>query len=132
VTRGEKRSWQKAPPELVARFEGALPRDRSVERRQMFGYPCAFVGGNMFAGLHEHRTVVRLGADETARRIAAGTAAPFEAMGRVMREYVVVPPDAARNPTALATWIREAFGYVASLPPKAPRPRRATAARTRT
>lgn len=93
----------------------------------MFGYPCAFVGGNMFAGLHEHRTVVRLGADEAARRVAAGAAVPFEPMGRVMREYVVVPADTALDARALARWIQQAFRYVASLPPKAPRRGRALA-----
>jgi TfoX/Sxy family transcriptional regulator of competence genes len=115
------RAWEKAPPALVARFKYALPHDARVEPRQMFGYPCAFVGGNMFAGLHEHRVVVRLGTEAAARHVAAGTAAAFEPMGRPMREYVVVPSDAAEETKALAAWVDRGFRFTAGLPPKAPR-----------
>jgi len=44
--------WRKSPDDLIALFYAALPEDPRVERRKMFGYPCAFVGGNLFSGLH--------------------------------------------------------------------------------
>jgi len=31
--------WRKSPPELIAVFDAALPDDRRVQRRSMFGYP---------------------------------------------------------------------------------------------
>ena len=52
--------WRKSPGDLVALFYGALLDDPRVERRQMFGYPCAFVGGNLFTGLHQESVIVRL------------------------------------------------------------------------
>ena len=52
-------AWKKVPAELARRFEAALPEAEGVERRQMFGCPCAFVNGNMFAGLHEDRLILR-------------------------------------------------------------------------
>jgi hypothetical protein len=43
-------AWKKSPPALVERFEAIVPALSGAERRKMFGYPAAFVGGNMFAG----------------------------------------------------------------------------------
>ncbi len=43
--------WEKSPQALVQLFDRVLPESPNVERRKMFGYPCAFVNGNMFAGL---------------------------------------------------------------------------------
>lgn len=59
--------WKKVPPELSKRFDAALPAAADVQRRQMFGCPCAFVNGNMFAGLHENRLLVRA-PEEAAKR----------------------------------------------------------------
>lgn len=125
------RVWRKAPADLVACFEAALPRDARVERRQMFGCPCAFVGGQMFTGMHEHRVVVRLPAEACARLVAAEAAAPFEPMGRRMREYVVVPEPVVRDATALGRWMRRALRYAAALPPKRAARPAAAGARTR-
>ncbi len=46
-------TWKKSSPALIAYFDKALPDDPRVERRQMFGYPCAFVNGQLFTGLHQ-------------------------------------------------------------------------------
>lgn len=53
-------TWKKVPGELAEKFLAALPDDPRVDRWEMFGCPCAFVEGNMFAGLHEDRLIVRL------------------------------------------------------------------------
>ncbi len=114
--------WKKSPPDLIARFDAALPRDERVERRSMFGYPCAFTNGNMFCGLHEDRLVVRL--PEADRRILLEEpgARIFEPMpGRLMKEYVVVPRPLS-NPE-LSKWLATALRYAAALPPKAARQR---------
>jgi len=63
-------AWQKSPPALVESFVASLPEDTpAVEQRSMFGYPCAFVGGNMVTGLHD-------GAELIVRGCADGDAAP--------------------------------------------------------
>jgi TfoX/Sxy family transcriptional regulator of competence genes len=117
--------WTKAPPEVMAAFEAALPADALVQRRKMFGYPCAFVNGNMFAGVHQGDIVVRLPAARRAELLASG-ARQFEPMpGRPMQEYVVVPPEAMIDPTALPAWLEEALRFGASLPVKEAKPRRA-------
>ena len=114
-------SWKKAPPALVAAFGAALPNAPAVERRQMFGYPCAFARGLMFAGLHEDRCVVRLGDRKREALLAVLGAKPFVALGRTMREYVVVPPSMVSDPRALGRCMRDALAYVLTLPAKPPR-----------
>jgi hypothetical protein len=49
----DRPTFAKSPPELVARFGAVLDRLASpaVTRRPMFGYPCAWVNGNMATGL---------------------------------------------------------------------------------
>jgi TfoX/Sxy family transcriptional regulator of competence genes len=110
--------WRKSPPELIARFAAALPDDAACERRTMFGYPAAFANGNMFTGLHQESMVLRLGADGRAALQRLGGQA-FEPMpGRVMREYLAVPDVVLGDTRSLRRWVRKAFAYAASLPPK--------------
>lgn len=108
-------AWIRPTAELMERFGKALPDDDRVERRTMFGCPCAFVGGHMFAGLHGQGIFVRLPEARRTTLLASGRAAPFAPLpGRVMREYVVVPDPTRR----LSAWIAEALRHAATLPPK--------------
>lgn len=117
--KGSRRKWKKSSPQLVETFQTAVPDGPGVERRQMFGYPCAFVNGNKFPGLHEERLIVRLPEGQRAELLAADGAAVFEpTKGRPMREYVVVPPAMLDDEKALRTWMRRARDYAASLPAK--------------
>lgn len=112
-------TWKKATPELIEAFHAALPTDARVERRKMFGYPCAFVNGNMFTGLHETNLIVRL--PEVKRRllIEERGARVFEPMpGRVMREYVALSEETINDPAELARWMRASFEFAAALAPK--------------
>lgn len=112
--------WAKSPPEHIAAFDAALPSNAKVECRTMFGYPCAFVNGNMFAGLHEHNICARIGEALATERIASAAAALFAPMaGRVMREYVAIPRAHCSKPELLKPWLAEAFTFTAKLPPKA-------------
>jgi TfoX/Sxy family transcriptional regulator of competence genes len=126
-------SWEKAPPELVERFHAALPDDPRVERRKMFGYDCAFVKGQMFAGLFQRDMMMRLAEADRGALLAIPGAARFEPMpGRPMKEYVRVPPALLGDRHALAGWVRRSFAYAASLPAKARAPRKRAATRRST
>ena len=112
-------AWQKSSPELVERFARVLDRFPDVERRKMFGYPAAFVGGNMVTSLFAQQWVVRLdpaGLDEA--RAAGG--ATFDPMGgRPMKGYVTLPPAAMEDDEAIAGWVQRAVEHGRTLPPKA-------------
>lgn len=109
-------AWQKSPGWLVECFEAALPP--GAERRSMFGYPAAFVGGNFAFGLHEHRFVLRVG-ETDALQLLAHAGQPFSPLpGRVMRGWVVAPDPVVKDAHELRRWVLRAMTHAASLPPK--------------
>lgn len=115
-------AWRKSPSELVEAFQRALPDDPRAERRTMFGYPCSFVNGNMYTGLHQESMVVRLPPEAREELLKVPGAAPFIPMpGRPMKEYVAVPPAMLQKPKDLKAWVARAFEYAASLPAKEPK-----------
>ena len=114
-------AWEKPAPALVERFDASLPPDQAVERRRMFGCPCAFVNGNMFASVHEQNLILRLSESGRARARERCGAGPFTAMGRTMREYVALPGAAQRPAAEVAQLVAEAFAYARSLPAKKPK-----------
>lgn len=112
--------WRKSPEALVRTFEAIVPDDPRVERRKMFGYPAAFVGGNLFMSLFQDSLVVRLPEDGRMAFLKLDGSSAFEPMpGRPMREYVVAPPAMVARPASLAPWIRRSLDYARSIPPKA-------------
>lgn len=113
--------WRKPSDELVERFHEAVAGIEGVEVRKMFGFPAAFVGGNMTAGLHQETFIVRLPDDERAERLAEGWSL-FEPMpGRPMREYVALPDAVMVDVDATRDWVERAAAYARTLPPKAPK-----------
>src|ERR1051325_6031683 len=82
--------FTKPPAAMVELFGRTAHRLPGVEPRRMFGYPAAFVNGNMFACLFQDRMMLRL--SEKDRKESGFP--PFEpSPGRAMREYVTLPPE---------------------------------------
>jgi len=109
-----------SPPELVKMFEKSLKPFSEIQTRKMFGYPVAFVKGHMFAGLHQDNMILRLSGDDRTGFLQQDGAKIFEPMpGRLMREYVVVPASMLRSAKPLDVWLKKAWTYARSLPPKA-------------
>ena len=111
-------SFDKAPPELVAAFDEVIAGFPELQRKQMFGYPCAFAADQMTTGLFGSDWMVRLPEDGRAELVAEG-GAPFAPMpGRPMKEYVTFPRSMLDDPQQLRPWIERALTYVRTLPPK--------------
>src|SRR5829696_6559948 len=101
--------WQGSPEGLVARFARVLDGFPDVERRKMFGYPAAFVGGNMVTGLHQNSWVVRLPEDAQRDAMAAG-ATTFDPMGgRPMKNFVALPAEVVEDEARVAEWVNRAI-----------------------
>ncbi|MCJ7795647.1 MAG: TfoX/Sxy family protein [Thermoleophilia bacterium] len=121
MSTGAKPPWPKSPSDLVERFVTAMDGFPAAELRAMFGYPCAFLNGHMFTGLHGEQWFVRLDDDDRASLLAVKGAGPFEPMpGRPMAGYAVLPGALTRDPAAIRPWIERAEAFVGRLPPKAP------------
>lgn len=114
-------AWRKSPEWLVEAFGEVVPDDDPrVERRKMFGYPCAFASDNMFIGLHQENMLMRLPEGDRERFLEQYKTEIFQPFpGRTMKEYVVVPHDLVRDPEALEPWIRRSLEYASSVKPKA-------------
>ena len=109
---------EKSPPELVERFNAVLDRYPDLTRRQMFGYPAAFIGGNLATSLFADGWVMRLSDADREELLNLG-ARQFEPMpGRPMTGYSIVPPSIVDDDAALHSWLERTFAYVRSLPPK--------------
>lgn len=110
---------KKSPPALVERFAAVLARYPGAQQRQMFGYPAAFVGGNMATSLFQDRWVVRLGDVEREQLMKLDGSGPFEPMpGRPMKGFAVLPSSMMEDDRKLAGWIERAIAHAASMPRK--------------
>jgi TfoX/Sxy family transcriptional regulator of competence genes len=111
--------FTRAPDSLVQAFGRAMQDFPMAEQRKMFGYPAAFVNGQMFAGLFGDRMMLRLSESDRAKFMAKFETGLFEPMpGRPMKEYVLVPSAVLQAPAALRIWLNRALDYARSLPPK--------------
>jgi hypothetical protein len=114
--------FEKSPPELVERFKATLDRHAApdVIRRPMFGYPCAWINGNMVSGLFASQWWVRVSEPDREALLAIPGAHPFEVMpGKAMGRYVTMPDGVVADDAALEAWLDRAMAFTRSLPPKA-------------
>ncbi len=119
-------AWRKPAPELIELLDEVMPDGPApIEFKPMFGGPCYWTGGNMFAAVHQESILVRLSDTDRAELLAKPGAHLFEPMeGRPMREYVVFPDDMLGDKEALRAWLAKGVAYTASLPPKEKKPRK--------
>lgn len=111
-------SFSKSPPQLVERFAAVLDGYPDAVRRKMFGYPAAFVGGNMATGLFADRWVVRLPDTEIEAAKAAG-AGLFEPLpGKPMKSFVVIPAVDVDDDAAIRGWVERGLAHAGSMPAK--------------
>jgi TfoX/Sxy family transcriptional regulator of competence genes len=109
--------WIKSPHGLIDLFAECLPDDPRLERRKMFGYPAAFVHGNMCAGLFGDRVFARLSDADKAALPGGGDY--FEPMpGRPMKAYAVIPDEVVADEAVLAEVLAKAVAFTAALPAK--------------
>lgn len=111
--------WEKPSKQLVDTFDSAIGAYPLAERRLMFGMPAAFLNGNMFAGLHGERMMLRLPDGPRTELMAKKGGGPFEPMpGRPMKDYAIVPPSILADRGQLDDWLGKAFEHAQTLPAK--------------
>jgi len=118
--------WRKPQEDLIQLLHDVIPEGQApVEFKPMFGGPCYWTGGNMFAAVHQESLFVRLGEKDRAELLAQPGAHLFEPMeGRPMKEYVVFPGEMLADREALRGWMVKGLAYAAGLPPKEKQPRK--------
>jgi hypothetical protein len=111
-------SFTKSPPELVERFGAVMDRYPEVERKKMFGYPAAFVGGNMATGLFADHWVVRLPDHEVEPAKAEGAGSFEPVPGKPMKAFVVIPTADVDDDARIASWVERGLALARSMPAK--------------
>lgn len=107
----------KPDEKLIDTFYDILPPETFVEHKMLFGYPCCFVNGNMFAGIHRFYMVLRLSEEDRKEfldRYRSRIFRPF--MARRLREYVIVRKSLLQAQEDLGKWVQKAFEYALTLP----------------
>ena len=125
-------AWVKIPADNHPVFHAAVPKDRRASTLKMFGGLAGLVNGNMFGGLFGRSVVVKLSAEDQQHALALDGAVPFDPMGngRIMKDMIFLPETVLDDSAELRDWLRRAFDYTATLPPKVKKakpPKRASA-----
>ena len=117
-------AWKMNSPETVARIEEALG-DIPVSKRQMFGCPCYFAGDAICCGVHDDHIFLRLAEQDREQLLEEWPGVRrFEPLpGRIMREYLVLPPEILSSDATLREWLTRSFAFASSLPTKVKKPR---------
>ncbi len=112
--------WRKAPPDLIERFNAALPVHPDAKPRKMFGYPACFVNGHFFVGLHNEHAIVRLPGELKEKFPELAGAAHFDPMGtgKGMQDWWLIPDTISIDTIRLRAFFMAAFAEIQLLPPK--------------
>jgi hypothetical protein len=112
-------SWEKSSADLVSLFKQIVPAGPNIQHKQMFGYPCAFVNGNLFTGLFKQGMIFRLSSSDQTAFLDQQDTAYFEPMpGRKMTGYVICDDPFAAGEAEMTNWMRCALEFASKLPPK--------------
>ena len=115
--------WEKSSAGLIALFESVAPKAENVTQKKMFGWPCCFVNGHLFAGLHKQNMIFRLSGSDQVAFLRLDGAAEFEPMpGRKMKGYVILADPLKRDSKDLAGWMERALRNAGALPAKTKTP----------
>ena len=105
--------------DLANRVREQLADTDAVTERAMFGGLAFLIGGHMTVAVSGRGgLLLRVGPDGAAEALSRPHARQAEMRGRAMSGWIRVAPEGVRTGRQLASWIRRAAGFAATLPPK--------------
>jgi TfoX/Sxy family transcriptional regulator of competence genes len=87
-------------------------------RKKMFGGTGYLINGNMMAGVHGERLILRLNDSDAKALLKEPLVGPFDLTGKPMAGWVQVDLPALEDNERLEDWLMLAHVHAASLPPK--------------
>lgn len=118
-------AWKK-PSEELSKFLEESTASFDVKKKTMFGCPVFFANDNMFTGVFENDTFIRLSEKDRTKIFSEyDEVMPFEPFkGRIMKEYVVLPDHLYNDPEKFRELLNLSYDYVSSLPSKKAKPKK--------
>jgi TfoX/Sxy family transcriptional regulator of competence genes len=111
----KKDQWPKPSLEMGELLDQHISRF-DAERRKMFGFPCYFVNGNMFAGTFSDGLFARFSVEDRESLDEEGLGEFFEPVkGRRMTEYRILSKKVLNEPKTFDAWLDRSYSYVSSL-----------------
>lgn len=92
----------------------------NATEKKMFGGVGWMERGNLVAGVHKDRLIVRCSLDDTAKLLKEKGAEPFDLGpgGKPMRGWVLVAKNALAKDAELGRWIDRSRAFAKTLPAK--------------
>jgi TfoX/Sxy family transcriptional regulator of competence genes len=104
--------------QVVAALVDVLADVPGVSERKMFGCPCFFIDGNMFAGVHRDMLFLKLPNEDRDELLSMFGARVWNTGKGVMRQYACPPPAMLDDPATLREWVVRAREFAGTLPKK--------------
>lgn len=118
MTSGSTPPWPSASQQVHEILKRHIIR-YEVEHRVMFGAPCYFIKGNMFAGVLSDYIFLRLSPQDRKEVLDAGIGKEFiPRPGRTMKEYCTLSGPIINDEGTLSALLNKSYAYVMSLGPK--------------
>lgn len=103
---------------LAQRVRESLADVPGPSERAMFGGLAFMSRGRMVCGIVGEDLIVRVGPDRWAAALKRAHAREMDFTGRSMRGFVFVGPLGTSRQSQVDSWLRWAWDFVATLPPK--------------
>jgi TfoX/Sxy family transcriptional regulator of competence genes len=110
--------WQKPSEQTIAIYQNIVSRLDGLEKRTMFGCPCAFVNGNMFFGVFQDQLFLRMTEEKREQLSQIIPIKSFSPMGKVMKAYIAIPGEIINDQEKLLTLVKNELSIAAGLAPK--------------
>lgn len=109
---------------LAERIGAALADQPGLSARKLFGAYGFFIDGNLCAGVHSDRLLIRTTPERYEAMLAHADTQRFPPDGRAMNNWLTVDPEAIAEADDLLFWMEESLAIARSLPPKEPAAKR--------
>jgi TfoX/Sxy family transcriptional regulator of competence genes len=115
--------------ELGDRLREVMAERGDFTERKMFGGLAFMVGGHMCCGVIKDDMVVRIDPDRSEDLLKDKHARPMDFSGKPMKGFLYVAPEGTAQEKQLRRWVDEGMAFVATLPPKAGKTKKARKAK---
>lgn len=116
---------------LASRIRAVLSAQPGITERRMFGGVAFLRYGLMFVGVSGSTLMARVGKENYEDSLARKHVRVMDFTGKPMAGYVFVDAEGTNTKDGLAFWVNRSASFVATLPPKAAKPRKAASRKTK-